>query len=223
MSRFLFNKLLLPFLENPIFGALINEYMISPETVKNIKTVSEIVSKICTGKLYNQDDNGNYTPFNKLILEKIIDVYKFYQNFEEVILPEYIIKDMNGKINSENLYEELSEPLIQKSICFCIEELYAIITNVSKMKNELFVDESTKTLSIIFDKIDKPINMKIIDEILQTKIYEEIKEELLPNTNKKNDKKKKQTKNVQKREVSRYFLIIYFNIIYIIILFYLMY
>ena len=89
--------------------------MISPETVTNIKTVSEIVSKICTGKLYNQDENGNYTPFNRLILEKIIDVYKFYQNFEEVILPEYIIKDMDGKINNENLYEELGEPLIEKS------------------------------------------------------------------------------------------------------------
>ena len=109
MSRFLFNKLLLPFLENPIFGALINEYMISPETVTNIKTVSEIVSKICTGKLYNQDENGNYTPFNRLILEKIIDVYKFYQNFEEVILPEYIIKDMNGKTNAQCVIEEFSK------------------------------------------------------------------------------------------------------------------
>ena len=207
MSRFLFNKLLLPFLENPIFGALINEYMISPETVTNIKTVSEIVSKICTGKLYNQDENGNYTPFNRLILEKIIDVYKFYQNFEEVILPEYIIKDMNGKINNENLYEELGEPLIEKSICFCIEELYSLITNVSKIKKELFVDDSTKTISIIFDKIDKPANMKIIDEILLEKKYKEIKEEPLTKDNKKNDKKKKQAKNVQKIELCNYFLI----------------
>ena len=206
MSRFFVNKLLLPFLENPIFSALINEYMISPETVTNIKTISAIVSKICTGKLYNQDENGNFTPFNRLILEKILDLYKFYQNFEDIILPDYIIKDMNGKINYENLNEEMSEPLIQKSICFCIEELYTIITNVSKIKKELFVDDSTKNLSIVFDKIDKSANMKIIEEILQEKKYKEVHEEPLAN-NKKNDKKKKQAKNVKKIEVSRYFLI----------------
>ena len=208
MSRFFFNKLLLPFLENPIFGALINEYMISPETVTNIKTISEIVSRICTGKLYTQEeDYGNFTPFNKLILDKITDVYKFYQNFEEVILPDFIIKDMDGKLNNENMNDNINEPFIQKSICFSIDELYSIITNVSKIKKELFVDESTKTLSIIFEKIDKSVNMKIIEEIVQEKIYEDIPEEHLQN-NKKNDKKKKQPpKEIKKREICRYFLI----------------
>jgi hypothetical protein len=204
MSRFFFNKLLLPFLENPIFGALINEYMISPETVTNIKSISEIVSRICTGKLYNQgEDNGNFTPFNKLILDKITDVYKFYKNFEEVILPDFIIKDLNGKLNNENINEDF----IQKSICFSIDELYSIITNVAKIKKEIFTDESTKTLSIIFDKIDKSVNMKIIEEIVQEKKYEVISEEPSQN-NKKNDKKKKQPpKEIKKREICRYFLI----------------
>ena len=76
-----------------------------------------------------------------------------------------------------------------------------------KIKKELFVDDSTKTISIIFDKIDKPANMKIIDEILLEKKYKEIKEEPLTNDNKKNDKKKKQAKNVQKIELCNYFLI----------------
>ena len=105
MSRFFFNKLLLPFLENPIFGALINEYMISPETVTNIKTISQIISRICTGKLYTQEeDYGNFTPFNKLILDKITDVYKFYQNFEEIILPDFIRMKLLMNLLYKNLY-----------------------------------------------------------------------------------------------------------------------
>ena len=196
MSRFFFDKLLLPFLENPIFGALIDEYMISPETINNIKIISKIVSKICTGKLYNhEEEKGNYTPFNKLILEKIPDIYNFYKNFEEIILPGFIEK-------SENMSEIYDELVIQKSICFSIEDLYALVSNISKNKEKLFVDENTKILSKIFDKIDKSTNMKIIEEILNQKIYEDIIEPF-----NKNNKKKKDKIEIKKKEIKRYFLI----------------
>ena len=204
MSRFFFDKLLLPFLTNPIFGALINEYIISHETVKNIKIIAEIVSKICSGKLYKfEEDKGNYSPFNKLILEKIPDVYKFYQNFEEIILPEYIMKELEDKNDKENSNEINDEPVMQKSICFCIEEIYAIIKNVEKNKKDLFNDESTKLLSIIFEKIIKSSNMTIIEDILKEKIYENNGEEEHQNKNKNKQKKKE----VKKIEIQRYYLI----------------
>ena len=204
MSRFFFDKLLLPFLTNPIFGALINEYIISHETVKNIKIIAEIVSKICSGKLYKfEEDKGNYSPFNKLILEKIPDVYKFYQNFEEIILPEYIMKELEDKNDKENSNEINDEPVMQKSICFCIEEIYAIIKNVEKNKKDLFNDESTKLLSIIFEKIIKSSNMTIIEDILKEKIYENNGEAEHQNKN----KNKQKNKEVKKIEIQRYYLI----------------
>ena len=204
MSRFFIDKILLSFLKNPIFGALINEYMISPETINNLITISQIISKICQGHLYCQtEENGNYTPFNKFILEKINDVYQYYQNIEEVILPEFI-----EKIDNEEINEIINkEPFNQKSICFSYEQLYALIINVSNNKNVLFQEGKEKTLSKIFSKIDKSANMKIIEDIMKEKIYENfpVKE----NNNKNNPSKKKNVKDkeVQTREIEKYFLI----------------
>ena len=204
ISRFFFNKLLLPLLENPIYGALITEYIVSPETISNIKIVSDIISRICTGKLYNKDEEkGNFTPFNNFMLEKIVDLYKLYQNLEEVILPDFIEKDMNGKLEKEKMEEIINEPIILKSICFSIEELNALVANVEKNKSKLFVDESTKTLSVTFNKIDKKDNLKIISDLLSKKLYENIPGEM---NNKKNDNKK-QNKDAKKKEIKRYFLI----------------
>ena len=200
ISRFFFNKLLLPLLENPIYGALITEYIVSPETISNIKIVSDIISRICTGKLYNKDEEkGNFTPFNNFMLEKIVDLYKLYQNIEEVILPDFIEKDMNGKLEIEKMEESINEPIILKSLCFSIEELNALVVNVSKNKSKLFVDTSTKALSNAFNRID----LKAINNLLNEKSYEIIPGEI-PN-NKKNDNKK-QNKDVKKREIKKYYL-----------------
>ena len=205
ISRFFFNKLLLPLLENPIYGALITEYIISPETISNIKIVSDIISRICAGKLYNKDEEkGNFTPFNNFMLEKIVDLYKLYQNIEEVILPDFIEKDMTGKLVKEKMEENINEPIIFKSICFSIEELNALFINISKNKSELFVDESTKNLSMAFNKIDKKNNMKKINDLLNEKTYEDIPGEI---PNKKNDNKKQnKDKDVKKREIKKYYL-----------------
>ena len=205
ISRFFFNKILLPLLENPIFGVLITEYIVSQETIMNIKIVSDIISRICTGKLYNKDEEkGNYTPFNNFMLEKIVDLYRLYQNIEEVILPDFIEKDMNGKLETENINEIINEPIILKSICFSIEELKALIENVSKNKAKLFVGENTNVLSKTFNKIDKKDNLRIINDLLNKKLYMNNPEEVI--NNKKNDNKK-QVKEVKKTEIKRYFLI----------------
>ena len=201
----------IPFLENPIYGALINECMISPETISNIKIVSVMISRIFSGCLFNQNENkGNYTPFNKLIFDKIKDVYKFYENIEEVPLPNFLEEIIENNIEEKNIKFD-NEPIKHREICFCVDELYSIIINISKNKDKLFKSDDTKTLSKIFDKIDKKNNMKIIEDLLNEKIYEEIKDEANKdnNNNNKNKKKdkKKDNKEVKKREIKRYFLI----------------
>ena len=195
ISRFFFDKLLLPFLENPIFGALINEYMISPETVTNIKFISDIISRICKGKLYDQEEEkGNYTPFNTFLLEKINDIFNFYKNIEEVILPEFITN--NNEINQIVNEESFS----QKCICFNFEELYALIINISQNKSKLFEDESTKLMKIVFGKMDKSANLKLFEEIIKEKVYEN-NEDI-----NKNIQKKRSGKEIKNREIEKYFL-----------------
>ena len=77
-----------------------------------------------------------------------------------MILPEFISKNKDIKeiINSE--------PFIQRSICFKIEELYALIFNISQNKEKLFVDESTNSIKLLFSKIDRNNHMKILEEQL---------------------------------------------------------
>ena len=100
-------------------------------------------------------------------------------------------KNQNNNNDLEKIDDKsvkfIDEPIKHRETCFCIEELYSIFINISKNKDKLFKDEETKTLSKIFDKIDKKSNMKIIEDIMHEKIYENIDED--KTEHKKNDKK----------------------------------
>ena len=81
LSRFFFDKILLPIFEDPTLGALINEYIISGETNNNLKIISEIISKLCSGKLYTPNDyNGSYSPFNLFFIEIMPELFRFFED-----------------------------------------------------------------------------------------------------------------------------------------------
>ena len=190
LSRFFFNKILIPYLENPILIALINEYMISPETIINIKTIIQILSRLLLGKFFTQNEkNGNYTPFNKYMLEISSETYKLYENIEDVILPDFIQNLIEEK-NDIN-FEINNEPIILSTNLFCVEELYTVINIIKKNKNLLFTDERAKILEKIIAKFELNENMKILEEIIEDN----------------NNKKKKDDFNPKKKEIRKYFLI----------------
>jgi hypothetical protein len=179
LSRFFFNKILIPYLENPILIALINEYMISPETIINIKTIIKILSRLLLGKFFTQNEkNGNYTPFNKYMLEISSETYKLYENIEDVILPDFIQNLIEEK-NDIN-FEINNEPIILSTNLFCVEELYTLINIIKKNKNLLFTDERAKILEKIIAKFELNENMKILEEIIEDNNNKKKKDDFNP-------------------------------------------
>ena len=211
LSKFFFDKLLFPILENPSYNALINEYIISEETINNLNTISKIISQLSSGKLYTKTNkNGYYTPFNNFFLEKIPDVYNFLDDLSEVNLPEFIENLINDKLPKEfkpNYFKDHPEEIIfNRSIFFCVDDFYSLVTNMKKCKEKIFINENEnnniKTLQIIFNKIIKDNNMKILEEIKNNKSYEEI-----PVNNTKNKNKNKKKEEDKGAELKKYFII----------------
>ena len=72
ISKFFLGRLLIPMLSFPSRNAYITDFVISENTLKNIKTTNKIISKLFSGTLFlNNSTEGNYTSFNKFFLEKI--------------------------------------------------------------------------------------------------------------------------------------------------------
>ena len=97
ISRFFFNKLLLPIFRNPGYGAFINNFIISDTTIHNLDIVSKIIERLISGSFINNEDNNcDYSPFNFYFLEKMPMILKFFENITKVTLPSFIDKLING-------------------------------------------------------------------------------------------------------------------------------
>ena len=177
MSRFFFNKILLPIFENPTFGALINEYIISKGTINNLKIVSNIISRLCLGRFYTSDySNGNYTLFNRFFMERMPDVFTFFDDVIDITLPENINNLINDQLQvdfqSSYFRDNPDDIFFHRSILFCFDSLYNIIDNMKKNKNILFVNKNKKKLEETLNKLLSNINMKTLDEIKNNITYE---------------------------------------------------
>ena len=200
LCRFFFNKLLLPLFENPAYGALINEFIITGETINNLKAISNIISKLCTGKFYNQNDkNGNYTPFNIYFIEAMPNLFKFFEDISEVNLPTFLEELIESKLSKDfrpsYFVDHPDEIFLHRSILFCFDDLNAIINNMYNSKKILFEGSKTKYLEKTFNKIIQKNSIKILEEIKHSKIYEEI---IVEDNDKKGQKKIKKGKEIQK-------------------------
>ena len=204
LCRFFFNKLLLPLFENPAYGALINELIITGETINNLKAISNIISKLCTGKFYNQNDkNGNYTPFNTFFIEAMPNLFKFFEDISEMNLPTFLEELIDNKLSEDfrpsYFVDHPDEIFLHRSILFCFDDLNAIINNMYNSKKILFERCKTKYLETTFNKIIQKNSIKILEVIKHSKIHEEIIVEA---------KDKKGQKIIKKgKEIQKYFLI----------------
>ena len=204
LCRFFFNKLLLPLFENPAYGAMINELIITGETINNLKAISNIISKLCTGKFFQQKEkNGNYIPFNTYFIEAMPNLFLFFDNISEFNLPTFLEELIDNKLSKDfrpsYFVDHPDEIFLHRSILFCFDDLSAIINNMNNNKKILFESCKTKYLETTFNKIIQKNNIKILEEIKHNKIYEE----KIVETNKKKGQKK-----VEKgKEIQNYFLI----------------
>ena len=80
--------------------------------------------------------------------------------------------------------------VFHRSICFSVDNLLCLITNMDKCKDKLFVSDTTKFLEITFEKLLLDSKKEILEEIKNSEEYEIIKIE-------KKKKWKKRKKNIK--------------------------
>ena len=160
ISKFFLGKLLIPIISLPSFNALISDFVISGNTLKNIETTNIILSKLFSGDLfYNDKKDGHYTAFNWIFLDKMEKILDFFDNTTNVNLPEFIEKFITNKLPKDyeyDFYEENKEEIYANiSICFNIKDLILLIEGLKKSPAIL---EKSKV-----DKLKKAFN-KLNDE-----------------------------------------------------------
>ena len=162
ISKFILGRLLIPIIFSPSFNALISDFVISGNTLKNIKTINIILSKLFSGKLFKiNSKDGDYTLFNWIFLDKMEKILNFDESAKNVYLPDFIEKYINNDLPNDYQYdyfeENKEEMYANISICFNIRYLSLIIEGIKKSP-EVFNNKNKKA-----DKLKKASN-KLEDE-----------------------------------------------------------
>ena len=208
IAKFFFNKLFAPIFENPGLGASIDDLIISETTKHNATIINLVLKKLVSGRLFRTDidSDSDYTPLNWFFLDKMPEVFKFFESITKVTLPNFIEKLINDELpkNFELDYfqENKDEVIYHRSICFTLYDLDALLVSMEKCKSVLFEnekEEGLKPLRLTFEKLVGESCSKIMKKIKEKKEYEKIVTEV------KNKKKDKQEK--EGREILKYFLI----------------
>ena len=212
MSKFFFEKLLTPIFQNPGLGALINTFIISTTTVKNLELISKVINTFTLGKLYTRNkEEESYTPFNNYFISKMPDLITFYEEITKVELPSFIENFINAKLPEDFEYnyfkENPEEEIYHKSTIFTIEDLSLLIELMDKSKKSIFPNnnknEELIKLQKTFEKLSsrkskdliKKLKIKVEHEIIDVPVY---------------NKKKKTIKEYRKengRKIIKYYLI----------------
>ena len=174
IGRFLFDKLMLPFLRNPDLSEASKSKILNLNTRKNLINIYLVFKNLVKGELFNYEQNLNMIVFNKFIIDnyirinniidKIIDVEipdkltrlseQFYKDDDDFILDNS--KRTEEEINYDYFKENPNDFMQHKSICFSLKELY-LFYNVFQRKKDEFITQS-KQLDKISEAIDKFIN-----------------------------------------------------------------
>jgi hypothetical protein len=156
---FLFHRLLFPILNNIPLKVFLNEYMISESTVSKFSIIQEILQSLIYGRLLKI---GHLTPFNWYIIEKMPQLFKFLDDICEVSLPPFIDKLINDELPEDYQYdyfvENPEETILFRSICYNINELYSLVTNAEKFKDDIILDK--KVIGKFTHNIRKLENLK---------------------------------------------------------------
>ena len=192
VSKFFLGKLLIPIISSPTNNAFLTDFVISENTLKNIRTTNIILSKLFSGYLFiNNTRDGSYTSFNKYFLEKMPQVLFFFQKAIEVQLPPFIENFLQNKLgdNFEYDYFEQNKESIYANVSMTfrmnnIECLIKIIKNKSDFfeskkdnkKTDKNVAQGTKDSNETKEKNDKSEKLKLIYSKLENgEVFQNIK------------------------------------------------
>ena len=177
IAKFFFDQLLIPIFQNPGFGLLIDNFIISRNTLNNIKIIAVIINQLVSGKFFiNCEKYCDFTPFNWYFLEKISDVFDIFEELAKVSLPSFIDNLINGKIQDNYKYnyfnENIEKNMFYRAICFNLYDINCILNNMDKCKDKLFFDSDDLILQKTFKKLYSDNNRKLIEELMNDEEYE---------------------------------------------------
>ena len=206
ISQFIIGKLLIPFLSFPSQNALISEFIISENTIKNIGVVNYILKKLFLGKFFHNNlEDANFTPFNWFFIEEIEHILELFEKITIVKIPDFIDKLINDKLPSDFTYdffeENKEEFCAHISICFTIDDLEHLIKGFEKCDSLFSNNTKNNKLKRAYTKLKSEAIMneiKQIDNKLKKGHIDSI--DLKSEKSKKNEKRKEKEKEKEKEK-----------------------
>ena len=193
ISKFFFEKLLIPFFKNTSLLCLINEYTISDITKKNLLVIKNILSKFFTSKFYRSDNNDEkyYIPLNTYFIKKMPEIINLYEKITEVNLPNFVDEILKGDVEDEknniidfveegedddkdefSFFEKnMDDILFYRNICFSFDEVITLVNNLDRYKLKLLQDEKNEKIFSLKKSIDKILNdynKRIVKKLLNS-------------------------------------------------------
>lgn len=169
ISKFLFNNLIIPILENPQFnGTLMFNFNKdkNDNKVRNLKisTTIKILNKLLKGELFEstKSDEYLYTIFNPYFIEIMPFIFDFFREVSNSKLPSNLetlleIKKGNGDEKNKNiqfnyLKSHIEERLEHQSITLTYKDIF-IIYNIIKSNEAVIFPDKTNIIYKIYKKI----------------------------------------------------------------------
>ena len=170
VCRFLFDKLIMPILENPDSSNIAKMMMISLDLRKTLFNVSLVLKKLINGELFYEEKYENYNIFNNYIIENYHRLNNIIKNFIDVKIPnkisllldkfyeneDFSLNDRkleSSEINYDYFKENPSEFMQHDSICFNLDQFFLLYDIVNNNKN-IFIKEGTP-FAKIFNNLSK--------------------------------------------------------------------
>ena len=165
ISKFIFNNLLVPVLINPTRGALINNYIISNNTLYNMNYAIKIIERFTSFKLFDPKNETIFSPFNNFFLENLSKLIKINEFLIKTKIPLFIEKIIEGKIKSNSKYdyfqEHTNEIIYNRSIFLSMNHVKIIMKGIIP----LLQDEDIAFQKIVSKIIDNNENMQYLIEL----------------------------------------------------------
>ena len=171
VAKFFFCKLFAPIFRDPSTGALINNFIISGNTLYNLDIILDIIKQLVSGRLYREGGkHGEFTPFNWFFMEEMPLVLKFFENLTRVELPTFIDNFIKDKLNEDYVYDYFKENpeqvIFHRSICFNIYDIKCLLENMNKCKDILFKNNNNKGLSKTLEKLNTKKNISFLNDLV---------------------------------------------------------
>ena len=110
---FFFKIIFSPILKNPSIEALINDFIISRNSLSNFSIISDIINQLISGNFFTKKF---LTPFNNYFLEKMPLIIKLFEQMTNITLNPFIEKLITQEIDENYKFDYFEQMMMR--LCF---------------------------------------------------------------------------------------------------------